>query len=159
MGNFEDSYVGWLRKYVGKARLIIPVTRAIVRDDQGQVLIVQRRDNRTWGLPAGSIELGESVMDCLRREVSEESGLTVISATPIALHTEPRFDYTNMYGDEYQRFVLVFCVDQWTGELQTNTEETVDARFFPLDALPDIPPHHHESLEDLRQFIGRLIVK
>lgn len=50
---------------------------AAVLDDQGRVLIAQRRDNGHWEPPGGVLELGESIPEGLRREVREETGLDV----------------------------------------------------------------------------------
>lgn len=159
MSSFKDSYVGQLRQRAGDFRLMIPAVRAVIQDSAGRILLIRRKDNDMWALPAGSLELEESVLDCLKREVREETGLQVTSSTPIAIYSEPRFAFTNMYGDDYQMFALVFRVDQWTGVLNTMTDETVDARFFPMDALPQIPSHHDETLDDLLSFNGSLIVK
>jgi len=87
-----------LRKLVGPRTLISPGARAIIRDKQGDVLLVRRSDNGTWSMPAGSMELNESILNCLMREVWEETGLEVLEATPIALYTEPRFAFTTAFG-------------------------------------------------------------
>src|SRR5579885_2578787 len=79
---FEESYLGQLRKLVGSRTLICPGVRAVIRDEQGHLLLIQRRDNGIWGMPAGSIELNESILDCLKREVWEETGLEVQEVTP-----------------------------------------------------------------------------
>ena len=159
MPSFEDSYLGQLWRLVGNRRLIIPAARAVLRDDRGRVLLVRRSDNGAWGMPAGSLELGESIADCLKREVKEETGLDVLRATPIAIYSEPRFWFTNMYGNEHQMFAVVFGVDEWTGKLVTATDETLDARFFALDEMPEPRPHLLETLEDLRRYDGSLILK
>ena len=159
MTNFHDSYLGQLRALVGNRRLITPGIRAIIQDERGQVLLVRRRDSDTWAMPAGSIELGESVLDCLKREVREETGLNVISATPIALYSEPRFSFTNAYGAEHQIFAIVLRVDEWEGTLLQETEETFEARFFDLTDLPALPALYQETLDDLRKFDGHLILK
>ena len=78
MPGFEDSYVGKVRKLVGDQVLIIPATRAVLLDERQGILLIRRRDNGQWGFPAGAIELGDSVFDCLKREVKEETGLDVI---------------------------------------------------------------------------------
>ena len=49
----------------------------VVVDDSGSVLIVQRRDNGHWEPPGGVLELGESFDDGVRREVMEETGVSV----------------------------------------------------------------------------------
>jgi 8-oxo-dGTP pyrophosphatase MutT (NUDIX family) len=82
---WEESYEGQLRQFVGNRPLIIVATRSVVMDEQGRVLLIRRRDSGEWGFPAGAVELGESVLDGCRREVREETGLDIISATPIAI--------------------------------------------------------------------------
>jgi ADP-ribose pyrophosphatase YjhB (NUDIX family) len=156
---YEDSYLGQLRQVVGNRKLLIVTARAIIQDEAGRILLVRRSDNGDWVMPAGAMELGESILDCVTREVKEETGLDVISAVPIAIYSEPRFASVTAYGDPFQPLSVVFRVDAWTGELITETDETVDARFFALDELPDIPPLYQETLADLAQFQGQMIVK
>jgi 8-oxo-dGTP pyrophosphatase MutT (NUDIX family) len=50
---------------------------AVIVDDLGRILVTQRRDNGHWEAPGGVLELGESIIDGLRREVLEETGLTI----------------------------------------------------------------------------------
>ena len=57
-----------------------------------RILLQKRADNGFWGLPAGSMELGESFEACARREVMEETGLTL-------LKYKPRGIVTFIYGD------------------------------------------------------------
>jgi ADP-ribose pyrophosphatase YjhB (NUDIX family) len=53
---------------------------AIVRDDRGRLLLVQRGrepGRGRWSVPGGRIEPGESDADAVIREVAEETGLAV----------------------------------------------------------------------------------
>jgi 8-oxo-dGTP diphosphatase len=50
---------------------------AVVVDDHDRTLLIQRRDNGRWEPPGGVLELGEQIIDGLRREVAEETGLQV----------------------------------------------------------------------------------
>lgn len=50
---------------------------AVITDDQGRALLIQRRDNGHWEPPGGVLELGETIEDGLRREVREETGLDI----------------------------------------------------------------------------------
>jgi 8-oxo-dGTP pyrophosphatase MutT (NUDIX family) len=52
-------------------------TRTIVLHD-GCVLLHPPRDEAAWQLPGGGLEPGESLAECSRREVFEETGLRVI---------------------------------------------------------------------------------
>ena len=153
---FEASYLGQLRALVGNRMLITPGASALIRDDKGQILLIQRSDNLEWAIPGGSMELGHSVYDTLVREVCEETGLEVISATLFAIYSEPRFAFKNAYGNEHQPVRFSFRVDEWRGTLVTETDESVDARFFSADQVPD---RYQEALSDLATFAGTVILK
>ena len=157
---FAESYHGQLRKFIGNRRVIVPAVRGIVQDERGRILLVKRSDNGDWVMPAGSMELDESVLDALKREVWEESGLEVQDATLIAIHSEPRFHFTNSYGGQHQMLAFVFQVTHWTGSLHQKTDETVAAQFFAPDALPpNIYDFYRETIEDLNNFTGTVILK
>jgi 8-oxo-dGTP pyrophosphatase MutT (NUDIX family) len=153
---FEESYLGQIRAAVGNRMLIIAGASAVIRDDEGQILLIQRSDNLEWAMPGGSMELGNSIYDTLVREVREETGLEVVSATLIAIYSEPRFAFTNMYGNEHQPIRFSFRVDKRQGSLVTETDESVDARFWAEDQVPE---WYQETLSDLRDFAGTVILK
>ena len=158
MSSYEESYLGQIRRLVGKREIIITAARAVIRDQEGRILFIRRRDNGLWAMPAGSQELGESIFDCLKREVKEEVGLEVISATPMVVYSQ--LPIVTTYGDPYQLFLIQFLVDEWSGELVTETDETVDARFFNFDELPEeMPDFYRQVLRDLQKYDGNLIVK
>jgi ADP-ribose pyrophosphatase YjhB (NUDIX family) len=158
--DYHQSYLGQLRRLIGKRKIFAITARAIIQDENGRILLVRRSDNGAWVMPA-SIELEESILDCLKREVLEETGLTILSAYPIAIYSEPRFSFVTSYGDPYQMFSVVFVVDKWSGDLQTQTDETINARFFALNSLPDIPDLYRETLADLQSYRknGQFILK
>jgi len=155
-----DSYLGVLRRLVGARRLIVPAVRAIIPDPAGRILFQKRGDLGIWGLPAGCVEIGDSALTALAREVKEETGLDVLSAQPFALYSGPEHHFTYPNGDQVQAFEIAFIVDRWQGRLHIDGQETLDLAFFPLDQLPDpMPPSHRESIDDYRGFTGRFIVK
>ncbi|MEO3743639.1 NUDIX domain-containing protein [Plantactinospora sp. B5E13] len=151
---WAESYLGQLRALAGDRTLMFVGARAVVRDTAGRVLLIERSDNSYWALPAGAMELGESIAECAVREVWEETGLTATAVTPFAMYTGPDRTFTNMYGDTYQLFVVAFRVDAWAGELLTATDETTNAGFFlPDGELPEpLSPNVSEILADLAAF-------
>ena len=159
MLSFEESYVGQLRKLVGNRMLLTPGPRAILRDSEGRTLFIRRSDDGRWAWPAGMMELDETVYDALCREVKEETGLDVLSATLIAIYSGPRFTWVNEYGSEHQGLVFQFRVDKWAGSLVTETDETIDAGFFSEDELPEAFESYREAVSDLRTFSGQVILK
>lgn len=57
----------------------ILVTSGLVRNDQGELLLVKHR-LRGWELPQGRVEEGEGLIFALSREILEETGVTVSHA-------------------------------------------------------------------------------
>jgi ADP-ribose pyrophosphatase YjhB (NUDIX family) len=158
---WAESYLGRVRARVGDSDTILFVgARTVVLDEQGRLLLIQRSDNRRWAIPAGAMELGESMQECAVRELREETGLHATSLTPFAFHSA--MTYTNEWGHTYQQILMSFRVHAWEGELLRETDESVDAGFFPLNALPGPKSFIiEESLADLASFeaTGKLIMK
>lgn len=136
--------------------------RAVVSDNAGRILLIQRSDNGQWAMPAGAMELGESIADCAVREVREETGLRALRVCAFALYTGPDRTSTNMYGHTYQVFTTAFKVEEWDGQLARVTDETTDAGFFARDRFPTpLSTSVLETLADLDVFeqTNRLILK
>jgi len=57
--------------------------RGIVRRQDGAVLVVRRSSDGGWELPGGRIRRTEAVVDCLRREIREETDLSVSVRRPV----------------------------------------------------------------------------
>ncbi len=160
--SWAESYLGQLRAIAGERILMFVGARAVLRDDAGRVLLIKRSDNGYWSLPAGAMELGESIAGCAVREVREETGLTAEEVEPFALYTGVEYTTTNQWGHTYQLHVTAFRVPRWSGELVRVTDETTDAVFYDPAALPSpLSKTVPEALADLATFeaTGRLVVK
>jgi ADP-ribose pyrophosphatase YjhB (NUDIX family) len=159
---WEESYLGQLRALAGERTLLFVGARTVLRDDAGRILLIRRSDNGYWAVPAGAMEVGESISDCAARELYEETGLQAGAITPYSLYTGPASIHTNMYGHTYQLFIVGFRVDSWAGELLTETDETTDAGYYHADALPEpLAPSVREAWEDLESYerTGKLILR
>lgn len=159
MTTWEQSYEGQLRRHVGSRKLLMPGARAFIQDGDGRTLFIKRRDNGRWGLPAGGKELDETLYETLEREVKEETGLDVVSATLIAVYSGSRFSGRNMFGNDYEHLVFQFRVDEWSGSLVRETDESTDAGFFHAQELPEPYEYYREAFADLQSFSGKPILK
>jgi ADP-ribose pyrophosphatase YjhB (NUDIX family) len=135
--SWAESYHGKLRAMAGDEEVLIMVgARCMLRDDQGRILLIRRSDNDLWAIPAGGMELGDSVRQCAIREAYEETGLTPTDLRPIAIVSGTDSTETNQWGHTYQYHITVFLVTAWTGELVRQTDESTDAGWFHTGELP-----------------------
>jgi ADP-ribose pyrophosphatase YjhB (NUDIX family) len=68
----------------------------VARDDRGRVLLVRQRGGPfkgEWLLPGGGLENGETFEQAMRREVLEETGLSVQSAREVARYDVRKGDF------------------------------------------------------------------
>src|SRR5437016_4506535 len=51
----------------------------LIRDEEGRVLLLRHTYwlKKPWGLPGGGLHPGETLEECLRREVLEETGMKI----------------------------------------------------------------------------------
>ena len=158
MPGYEESYVGRIRKLIGKEKLIVVATRAVIRDRENHILFVRRSDNSKWVMPSGALELDETLFEGMKREVKEETGLDVVTAAPMAIYSYP--SSVTAYGDLYYQISFQFLVEEWSGTLLTETDEATQASFFDIDEPPEeVAGHYQEVLKDLRNYDGKFILK
>jgi 8-oxo-dGTP diphosphatase len=117
---------------VNVAEPIVGVGVIVVRD--GRVLLGHRigsHGDGTWALPGGHLEFGETVEACARREVREETGLTLqrIGAGPYT---------SDLFAEPRRHYVTLFVVAQsGPGEPQVcEPTKCTEWRWFDWSALP-----------------------
>jgi ADP-ribose pyrophosphatase YjhB (NUDIX family) len=154
VGAWADSYLGQLRTLAGDERTLMFIgARCVVRNLGGDVLLIRRSDTGEWSLPAGAMELGETIGECAVRELREETGLVALGITAFGIYTRPEYSGLNPFGHHYQVVSLACRVDRYEGELTRATDETTDAAYFPPAALPDgVRPGVPRTLNDLATY-------
>lgn len=106
-------------------------------------IILVKRDNQLlltrkaewppgrYSLVAGFLDFGESLEECAIREVREETGIEICNVRYVGSQNWP-FPSQLMAG---------FVADYAAGDITVETKELEDARWFPIDALPALPPY------------------
>lgn len=106
---------------VGKDKKILALKRAA--DDHSR--------GGNWDLPGGGYEQGEEVIAAIKREVSEEAGLTVNSLHPIFFANRIGEDVGFFRGDTV--FATCYACTDWTGEVVLSSEHTEYKWITPVE--------------------------
>lgn len=104
---------------------------AVVGNDKGEILLIQRSDSGTWLYPTGWADVGYSPSEVAVKECKEETGIDVEVVGVLAILDGMRLGFTRI-----PLYSTVFLCKAIGGELQGHPLETLDLGWFARDALP-----------------------
>lgn len=104
---------------------------AVVLDEAGRILLVQRADSGFWLYPTGWADVGYSASEVVVKEVWEETG---IQAEPLRLIAV--LDGLRIGLSQVPLYSLVFLCRPLGGELRAHPLECSDVGWFSMDELP-----------------------
>lgn len=104
---------------------------AAIFDDHGRILLVERSDDRCWGLPAGWVDPNEAPASTVRREAREELNLDV---EPVQL-VDVMFRPASAEWGPHAVVSIVYLCEARGGELALS-HEVLGARFWTIDEVP-----------------------
>lgn len=111
----------------------------------GRMVLILRRDDGLWGLPGGLIDWDEDIAASAKREMLEETGLTLTHIDRlVGVYSQPNRD---------PRFhaICVTVVAQVEGTFQTgDPDEVLEIKAFRVEELPHsrLAHDHARQLED-----------
>ncbi|MGA5823035.1 NUDIX hydrolase [Kitasatospora sp. NPDC094028] len=146
------AFLADLRALVGTRPLWLSAVVAVVRDDDGRVLLARRADDGRWASVGGILDPGEQPADGVVRECLEETGVRVVPELLASATVTPRVTYPN--GDVTQYLVLTFRCRAVGGEARVNDDESLEVGWFPLDGLPPMIESEHERLRHALECTG-----
>jgi len=127
--------VEWMRAVgVGVPGYVTPkiAVGAVVSNDAGEILLVQRADSGYWLYPTGWADIGYSPAEVALKEVREETGIECEVLGLLGVLDGMRRGFTRV-----PLYSLLFHCRTTGGELTAHPLECLDVGFFPLDALPE----------------------
>lgn len=115
---------------------------AVVGDDSGRILMIQRADSGVWLYPTGWADVGYSPAEVAIKEVQEETGIRCEVDRVLAVHDGLRAGFSRI-----PLYSLVFLCRAVGGELAPHPQECLDVGWFGRDDLPS-PIASHERWVD-----------
>jgi len=108
----------------------------------GQVLLVRQTYVSGWYMPGGGAKRGETLDQAARREAKEEVGAEMEDLYLLGTYTH--------FGEHKSDHNALFLCTKFTLNGKQD-REIAEARFFPLDTLPDgLIDGHRKRLEEYR---------
>lgn len=149
-----ENYIKKIRTKIGNDTFIHPAARIIVENENKEILVIQRTDNGKIGIPAGSLEEGETIEECIKREVMEETGIKILDLEVIGISTNPAtesVEYQN--GDKIQYFTVEFFSNNWEGTIEVHDHKEVkQAKFVGIENIKKLPLNERSAFESLNYF-------
>jgi ADP-ribose pyrophosphatase YjhB (NUDIX family) len=133
-----SDYIMDLRRIVGKRPLLQCAASVIIINEHGELLLGKRTDNQKWGYAGGSMNLGESVEDCARRELLEEMNLIADELEFFMINSGEETHYIYPNGDEVYNVEIVYLCRKYHGDMRPQESELSELRFFSPEQLPEV---------------------
>lgn len=141
------GYIEELRELVGHKCIILNGSAVILRNRDGLILMQQRKyPHGKWGLPGGLMELGESTIDTARRELFEETGLTVGSLKLLGVYSGENYFCSAQNGDEWYVVTTTYISDDFSGNLSVHDDESLAFEWFDPYHIPDNTAKTHKIM-------------
>ena len=124
--------------------LSLGVVALIERD--GTMLLERRVDSGRWGLVGGAVEMDDSLEAALRREVKEETGLSVSRCSLFGTSSDPSRRIRYPQGDVVRIVTLAYVVEVDDFGALSLSDESTELRFCPAGELSQmyiVETHHH----------------
>lgn len=144
MGYIED-----LRSIVGHRPLIFVGSVVVVVDNEGRILLQQRKFPKgSWGIPGGLMELGESTEDVAKRELFEETRLQVEDLTLINVYSGPEHFIKAANGDEFYVVTTAYYAEHAKGDVVVDETESFAFDYFYPNEFPEGIVKSHQAIFD-----------
>jgi len=119
---------------------------ALIKNNKGHLLVLERTRSKTWSLPGGRLDKNEAWDMAFIREIKEETNLDIVNIKPFAI---------NILTDPYQ---IKYCV-----YFDTNIKDPDDMKISPehsnfkwikLSEVPKIKFEDEQVLKILSDFLN-----
>lgn len=140
------SYINDIRKHIGHEPMLSAGATIVVLKDN-KILLNLRADTNTWGIPGGSLELGETLEETAARELKEETNLEAESFTLLNVFSGNNFYFEYPNGDKLHSVIALYLANGVTGKLKITDNESYRLQYFGKDELPKLESRAKKILD------------
>ena len=118
-----------------------------------QVLLIRRGNEPfkgEWAFPGGFLNMDETVQECARRELEEETGLVVQDIHLVGVYSRPGRDPRGHTVTPAFLSIMDYPLDVCGGD------DAAQAQWFPLNHLPVLAFDHGEIISDAMRLFSQL---
>ncbi len=132
------DYIQSIRKFIGHDPMLSVGVCVIIENEEGKILLEKRHDNGLFCLPGGAIELHETILEGLRREIMEETGLPLSDPKLFMVLSGDKevFHYPNGDVTHYVDFIFYDKIESRNNPIRPQDRESDSIRFYSRDELP-----------------------
>ena len=121
--------------------------------EEQEILLELRADCGRWCIPGGRLEPGESIEECVKREIKEETNIDVILDDLFCVYSHPKTGTLRHYleDDFSQQVVDIFLIGLPISDKIKKSEESLDVKFFKFEDVPsNIVPTLAMAIKDYK---------
>ena len=118
-----------------------------------QVLLIRRGNEPfkgEWAFPGGFLNMDETVQECARRELEEETGLVVQDIHLVGVYSRPGRDPRGHTVTPAFLSIMDYPLDV------CGCDDAAQAQWFPLNQLPVLAFDHGEIISDAMRLFSQL---
>ncbi len=129
------GYIREIRKHIGHAPMLAAgATVAVIKNNK--ILLNLRSDTNTWGIPGGSLELGETLEETAARELKEETNLTAKAFRLLNVFSGRDFYFKYPNGEALYSVIALYLAEDVNGEMKITDGESHELKYFGKTELP-----------------------
>lgn len=103
-----SNYIDRLREQIGKTPIILVGASILARDEHGRVLLQYKCETDNWGLPGGTMRLGETIKETACRKLYEETGIKADNLKLTDIFSGEDFYDINPDGDCTYNLIVLY---------------------------------------------------